>query len=228
MSGRLASFKGPSTPNSSPARQQQPQQIQSEPTETTHHRKFRLLLLDMKGAAETWDDLVLVDGLKAAKGLVDARTQLDNELQLVEERRPRTRLVGPKLAIMESRINDLDAVLVKLNKQFRKMTSIYDAMESLLVDAHATRGWQFAQQEPLWLTWPLERFVNELSQLIPLYHRELNIHIALVARLRKHAMPFEEARRAVATWSEQRWLEDQGWEAKWEDLCEVEVDRWDI
>lgn len=32
---------------------------------------------DLKTAAENWDDIVLVDGVKAAQGLIDARTELE-------------------------------------------------------------------------------------------------------------------------------------------------------
>ena len=80
MSGRLASFKGPSTPTSSPAQQQRQPGTPKSPartTESTYHRKLRMSLIDLKTAAETWDDLVLIDGLKAVKALIDARTELE-------------------------------------------------------------------------------------------------------------------------------------------------------
>ena len=82
MSGRLASFKGPSTPNASPVRVKQQQQARapnspSQLTESTYHRKLRSLLYDIRTVADTWDDIVLVDGLKAAKSLVDTRTELE-------------------------------------------------------------------------------------------------------------------------------------------------------
>lgn len=81
MSGRLASFRGPSTPTSSPV-QRQPTTPKSpaRPTESTYHRKLRACLLELRGITETWDDLVLVDGLKAAKSLVDTRTELEYAL----------------------------------------------------------------------------------------------------------------------------------------------------
>ena len=79
MSGRLASFKSPSTPNASPARAVQPTKpaSPSRPTESTYHRKVRSLMLEIRAVTETWENIVLVDGLKAAKGLVDARTDLE-------------------------------------------------------------------------------------------------------------------------------------------------------
>jgi len=78
MSGRLASFRGPSTPTSSPARQ--PKGVPaspSRPVESTYHRKIRALLLEIRSATETWDDLIIFDGVKAARELVDTRTDLE-------------------------------------------------------------------------------------------------------------------------------------------------------
>jgi len=79
MSGRLASFRGPSTPNSSPAQHKAPS-IPPSPsrlTESTFHRKTRTLLQELRSITQTWDDLVLIDGLKAARELVDTRTDLE-------------------------------------------------------------------------------------------------------------------------------------------------------
>lgn len=134
MSGRLASFKGPSTPNASPARAVQPTKpaSPSRPTESTYHRKLRTLLYELRTITENWDDIVLVDGLKAAKSLVDTRTDLEcvlfcqikfddtytpnsNELGLIPAgTQPQTHIVQPKLAVMEKRISELDTVILKL------------------------------------------------------------------------------------------------------------------
>lgn len=130
---RLASFRGPSTPSSSPVqvRQQNTPTSPSRSTESTFHRKTRTYLQELRSITETWDDLVLIDGLRAAKSLVDMRTDLEsdpfvsiirrctescfsNALALIPDRQPRSRLVGPKLAVMEKRLAELDAVTFKL------------------------------------------------------------------------------------------------------------------
>jgi len=98
MSGRLASFKGPSTPlspESSPSGKKKPSNHRgavtgnkgdANPTppaspvrelESTFHRKIRALLLEIRSICRLWSDIVLHDGLKAAKMLVDARTELE-------------------------------------------------------------------------------------------------------------------------------------------------------
>jgi len=70
---RLASFRGPSTPSASPVQSSSPSRV----TESTYHRKVRTLLQELCSITQTWDDLVLFDGLKAATSLIDTRTDLE-------------------------------------------------------------------------------------------------------------------------------------------------------
>ena len=97
MSGRLASFKGPSatlSPDSSPSGRKKssdnravagnkggvnltPPASPGRELESTFHRKIRALLLDIRSICRLWSDIVLHDGLKAAKTLVDTRTELE-------------------------------------------------------------------------------------------------------------------------------------------------------
>lgn len=73
---RLAAFNEPSTPPTSPGKSKQPIPP-APPTESTYHRKVRSLLQELRVVTETWDDIVQVDGLRAARTLVDARTDLE-------------------------------------------------------------------------------------------------------------------------------------------------------
>jgi hypothetical protein len=135
MSSRLKSFHGPSTPPVQKRKVSQPPQSPSSPSrqiESTFHRKTRTLLQDLRNVAQTWDDLVLVNGLQAARELTDTRTDLEyvplnhhglrkifdyilsNALKLSPDRRPRTHLVRPNLAIMDECIAKLDTVVLKL------------------------------------------------------------------------------------------------------------------
>lgn len=85
---RLASFKGPSSPSPSSVRAQPPS-VPSSPSrsfETTQHRKVRTLLRELHAIAQTWDNLVLVDGLAAAQSLVNSRTELEYD-QIVFHRK---------------------------------------------------------------------------------------------------------------------------------------------
>lgn len=133
MSSRLASFKGPSTPTKNPAQPLHPQSpaSPSRQIESTFHRKARTHLQELCSLCETWDDLVIHDGLKYLKLLIDTRTELEcdfslllslpllnlrcsNALAALPDRRPRTYLVGPKLQTMERCLAALDAVIQKL------------------------------------------------------------------------------------------------------------------
>ncbi len=79
MSTRLASFRGPSTPSSSPVKTPQSpgSPHKTRPTESTYHRKLRASLQELRATCRTWDDLVRKDGLRAIRELVDARTDLE-------------------------------------------------------------------------------------------------------------------------------------------------------
>lgn len=61
--------------------------------------------------------------------------------------------------------------------------------------------------------------------LVP-YHRSLEMHKEIVDTLRSHSVSFEVSREAISNWVAQPHLEDVSWEAQWEDLCEVEIERW--
>lgn len=68
--------------------------------------------------------------------------------------------------------------------------------------------------------------VTRIAELLPPHNRSLNIHIELVDILRSHSVTFKESRDAVNKWVEQTELENTGWKAVWEDICEVEVEHW--
>lgn len=137
MSKRLASFNGPSTPTASPVRANSkpptPLQQSSKDTESTFHRRLRSTLLDIRTVTFIWDDLVLRDGLDAAKTLVDTRTDLmylwtiahQNLLSLTTGLRntlatysgeilPRTVVVGPRIQKMDQSTVKLAAFMTKL------------------------------------------------------------------------------------------------------------------
>lgn len=84
MSSRLASFHGPSTPTSSPVQHKQRESTPTSPSrsrallESTYHRKVRSSFQEIRAITETWDDLVLLDGLKAASQLINTRTELES------------------------------------------------------------------------------------------------------------------------------------------------------
>ncbi|RDX48277.1 hypothetical protein OH76DRAFT_1404850 [Lentinus brumalis] len=228
MSGRLASFRGPSTPTSSPvsARQHNTPASPSRLAELPHHRTLRTQLLELRNIAYEWDERVSTQGLKAASSLIDARTELDNELALIPHgKQPTYPIVYEKLRFMESCIQELNEVVRRLDKLFLKMVKIIRTLETLLQEVHKTKGWKFVE-EPLWVTWSLEKFVTKLPYILKPYRRSLEMHLDLVEQLRPHDVTFDESRHIIAMWQAQPHLAQGGWDAIWEDICAVEVDRW--
>src|SRR3982074_1712985 len=115
------------------------------------------------------------------------------------------------------------------------MDAIMDGMEALLVDAHKTKGWHWVCSEPLWNTWPMERFGASIPSVIlcirnPTLLRQLlqsltssgligvlwNLHAELLDTLRGHDVSFESSRKITNTLVEQLHLEEDSWDAKWE------------
>jgi hypothetical protein len=38
------------------------------------------------------------------------------------------------------------------------MNVVIDNLEGLLTEAHQAKGWRWVSQEPMWLTWSMEKF----------------------------------------------------------------------
>ncbi|KAF8184926.1 hypothetical protein K438DRAFT_1061921 [Mycena galopus ATCC 62051] len=126
-------------------------------------------------------------------------------------------------------------------------------LDVLLIEAHQAKGGTWVSEEPLWVTWPLEKFgmlraslltgrceraVSFIPTLLNPYHRSLHIHPVPVGILRE---PLCLIRRCPVMRSQSGrnspldtfrlcpgWLEDDGWGALWEDLSVAEVERWYI
>ena len=52
------------------------------------------------------------------------------------------------------------------------------------------------------------------------------MHKDIVNTLRSHTVSFEMSREAITNWVTQPHLQEGSWEAEWEGLCEVEIERW--
>jgi hypothetical protein len=134
------------------------------------------------------------------------------------------------------------------------MSNTINGLEAVLIEAHRVKGWKWVVEEPLWVTWSLEKFgkypfpfpcgrqmqtnssdnqflflvhpVTRIPAILPRYHRSLALHVELVDGLRSHSVSFEDSRDAINEWVQQSWLANGGWNAAWEDLCEVEIEKW--
>ena len=65
-----------------------------------------------------------------------------------------------------------------------------------------------------------------MPDLLPPYHRSLQVHTGMVESLRSHSISFEESRKILAKWVAQTYLESDEWVAEWEDICAAEIERW--
>lgn len=68
--------------------------------------------------------------------------------------------------------------------------------------------------------------VTSMPNLLPPYHRSLQAEVEIVDSLRSHSLSYEESRGLVAKWVSQPHLEADSWVTEWEDICEVEIGRW--
>jgi len=220
-SQRLASFGGPSTPKrnavvSNPTSPAHPKNS----LETTYHRKLRSLLLDFRSFVQTWRDVETVDGLKAAKTLIDTRTELENALTTYGY--PTKPLMGNKSRIMDHKIRELDAVLSKLANQMQKMSTVVENIEVLINEAHRVKGWSWISSEPMWCSWPMEKFYLSLLVLLPDFNRSLEEHKDAVLKLRSHDLSFDQSRGILQAWTDQP---SEGWD-ELDDMFSVEVQGW--
>jgi hypothetical protein len=124
------------------------------------------------------------------------------------------------------------------------MSAVVDNLEPLYHEAQKTKGAKWCHEEALWVSWPLEKFgmvlfcmdaslghsppiVTSLADITSPYYWSFILITDLIDRLRSHSVTFEASRDAISQWVTQPYLEEDGWDAKWEDLCAVEIERWD-
>lgn len=69
---------------------------------------------------------------------------------------------------------------------------------------------------------------TSMPQIARAYHRSYHMHSEIVGTLRPHSISFETSRQEINKWVAQPHLEETSWEAEWEDLCQCEVDKWQV
>ncbi|WWD18035.1 hypothetical protein CI109_102482 [Kwoniella shandongensis] len=196
--------------------------LSSLQTETTHHRMLKLVLAEIKNVLKTWDELVMIDGFKAAKGCVDEATEMDNLIGVDE--RPERPEIGPHLAALYAHRIALKMVLTKLDNNLGKLNTLADQAEKILFAACQRESMEFVFVEPLWLTWTLEQFVNSLSPLISQHTSHLATIASLSTTILSPSTSFDDAKfnleayRDIAMGGER-----YQYTREWEELVEIEV-----
>jgi len=140
---------------------------------------------------------------------------------------PRTVIVGPRLDKMNQYSAALQAILAKLEKCFTRLVSVVDSLEVIFREAIRQKGYVWTT-EPLWFTWSLQSFVDQVPSVVVYYHRSLESHIHLAKVLDDDTLQFDNARSAIQSWASQPDLSEGGWMAEWEELCAIEVGRWEV
>lgn len=78
MSSRLASLSTPQRSRSSPSPSPSPAPASPlKPLETTHHRMLKLVIGEVRNVINTWDEIILHDGMRAGKGCIDEGTEME-------------------------------------------------------------------------------------------------------------------------------------------------------
>lgn len=70
--------------------------------------------------------------------------------------------------------------------------------------------------------------VTKIPRIVRAYHRSYRMHSEIVETLRPHSVSFETSRQEINRWVAQPYLEETSWDAEWEDLCQAEVNRWQV
>jgi len=147
MSARLASFRGPSTPSSSPVKQTQSPttkstQAAAKHAESTYHRKVRASLQELRAVCHTWDDLVCKDGLRSIRELIDARTDLEC-VRLIDRR---FRLVLFQVVS----IRWAGSLLVYFVLAICSHSCLKESSGALASSVQSSRTWTSASQRSTW------------------------------------------------------------------------------
>jgi hypothetical protein len=72
----------------------------------------------------------------------------------------------------------------------------------------------------------MSSIATDIPTLLLVYHQSLHHMREFVSELRSHDVTFETSRDILSKWVHQPYLLTGGW-SDWEDLCSVEVERWD-
>jgi len=175
---------------------------------------------------ESWDEIILGEGLRDAKGVVDNGTELDNAL--ASNPYHRSFIATPKVHAINAHLKMLDALLPRLEKLFRQLVANVEALESVVVSTAASRGPLFLQTV-VWLSWTPEHFLNVILPLPTRYHQSLVTICEGIEKLKDPEMTWEEGKDVVQAWAGQRDLHPEGVELQWnevEDVFKVEVRGW--
>ncbi|SCV69056.1 BQ2448_2076 [Microbotryum intermedium] len=172
-------------------------------SETSYHKRTRTILLDHRRLRREWNELVwrglvgrirsaieLYSEVQSAIKVIDASTIPAAESSSSSSSSPstsatRTSTIRTSYILSQSQklseniglIHDVLEALTQVSNALRIQD---DRLQSLLLEASATRGMPFAFKDPLWVTWPLAHFADGLTNLTESYTQSLTLIRSLV------------------------------------------------
>ncbi|KEI40707.1 uncharacterized protein L969DRAFT_16070 [Mixia osmundae IAM 14324] len=206
------------------------------PAENPYQRKARALLVEFSLTRKSWHDQVGL-ALRHAASIVLIRsdlsaTDLNSAVFLKQQDAPFDAAAaqqGFKSAgheRLEASYRQLLGAMSSIETQTALTLTISQKFESVLIEASKTRGMSFAFEQPLWLTWPLARFNDEVLELTGQFRASRSLMTALTQTLTDPIKTHEECQAALSYWRSQPLLAREhatSGEQQFDELCAVEM-----
>ncbi|GAA5874232.1 hypothetical protein JCM8547_007799 [Rhodosporidiobolus lusitaniae] len=156
--------------------------------ETQYHVRLRALLVEHKKARRSWSELVIRGLVGRVRAAFDLWTDIEIALRAIEKNSTSARAVRAgylfaQSAKLSEQVAAVEAVFVNLCEVAAVFSSICERAEYLVVEASKVKGTAWAFQQPLWVTWPLSRFVDGLFALSQPYQDSLALIRSLLDTL---------------------------------------------
>ncbi|KDE08087.1 hypothetical protein MVLG_01786 [Microbotryum lychnidis-dioicae p1A1 Lamole] len=248
-------------------------------SETSYHKRTRTILLDHRRLRREWNELVLRGLVGRIRSAIELYSEVQSALKVFDAATipaaaaeafsstsspapPATRTSIIRTSYIMSQSHKLSENISLINDVLEALTQAANALQvqddrlqSLLLEASATRGIPFAFKDPLWVTWPLAQFADGLTSLTESYTQSLTLVRSLVndTLIRFPPLPAstsdpkptsnkqnrntdtayptaQETQAAMSLLATQPLIQgtwsSQGPEA-WEEFCSTEVGGWD-
>ncbi|GAA6006413.1 uncharacterized protein JCM10292_002681 [Rhodotorula paludigena] len=151
--------------------------------ETTYHTRIRQLLVEHRKLRRQWNELVIRGLVGRTRAVLDLWGDVELVLKTIDKqggkstpRQPvRAGYLFAQSAKLSEQIDAVEAVFTSLAELVQTMSQLCERAEFLVVEAAKTRGTQFAFRDPLWVTWPVARFVDGVHALSKPYIDSLSL-----------------------------------------------------
>ncbi|CAB4384161.1 hypothetical protein RhiirA5_497941 [Rhizophagus irregularis] len=196
---------------------------------STIKRRLKTLLSEFKRARQIWSELN-DDGLEIANSLMNIKLQerkvdysiywkndLDN-LPDLEENYETKNLNENYKNLSQS----LRQIFEKMGIQYTKMKIQILQMESLLEESCESLGEEFTYDTPLYLTCPLETFVNKSGNILNMYTQELNLKKSIISSI-EIINERDKIMVMLSSWLNQPLINIEIIK-EFEEVCEIEID----